>query len=112
MASTAEKVLAQTNPTAANLTDSYTVTAPVLSTVVTTITVCNRSATATAFRISVAVAGAGDDNKMYLFYDYPIEGNMTVRLDNLRLTLNVTDVIRVYATLATLSFNIFGSERS
>ena len=105
------KVLGQSNPSATTLTAAYTINAPAISTVVSSMFICNRSATATTFRISVAVAGAGDANRQYLFYDYPLEGNMTVRLDNSRFTLAVTDVIRVYATLATLSFNIFGSER-
>ena len=108
---TTEKVLAQSKPTAANLTDAYTVPA-LTSTVVSTILVCNQSAVATTFRISVAKAGAGDTPAQYLYYDYPIEGNITVRLDKLQLTLATTDVVRVYNTLATLSFNIFGSEKS
>ena len=102
------KVLAQTNPSAATLTDSYTVPGAT-SAVVSSIVVCNRSATATAFRISFAVAGAANDNKQYTHYDVAIPGNDTY-IATIGATLAATDVVRVYATLATLSFTIFGVE--
>ena len=102
------KVLGQSAPTAANLTDAYTVPAAT-SAVVSTITVVNRSVTATAFRVSVAVAGAGDAVAQYLYYDMPIDGNDSFAA-TIGITLATTDVVRVYATLATLSFSLFGTE--
>ena len=48
------KVLAQSAPAATTLTDVYT-TPSLTSTTVSTLTVCNRGATAATFRISVAV---------------------------------------------------------
>ena len=102
------KVLSQTNPGAATLTDSYTVPGATSATV-STITVANRSATATSFRISVAIAGAADNNVQYIAYDVPISGNDTIGF-TIGVTLAATDVVRVYATLATLSFNVFGVE--
>lgn len=102
------KVLAQTNPSAATLTDSYTVPANT-STVVSSIVVANRSAVATSFRISVAPNGAADSNEQYLYYDIPIAGNDTF-VATIGVTLDAADVIRVRATLATLSFNTFGVE--
>ena len=102
------KVLGQSNPLAATLTTLYTV--PVsTSTVCSTITVCNRSATATTFRIAVRPAGAGISNEHYLYYDIPIAGNDTFAA-TIGLTLAATDVVSVYATLATCSFNLFGQE--
>jgi hypothetical protein len=71
--------------------------------------VCNRSATPTSFRISIQVANAGDSSEQYLFYDTPIEGNQSIAV-TIGVTLATTDVIAVYATLATLSFNVFGVE--
>jgi hypothetical protein len=65
------KVLAQSNPSAASLTDAYTVPGAT-QTIISTITVCNRSATPTSFRISVAVNGAADNNIQYLAFDNPI----------------------------------------
>lgn len=102
------KVLAQSNPSATTLTDAYTVPA-LTSTVVSTIMVCNRSSTATSFRISIAIAGAANSNEQYIAFDAPINGNDSVEF-TVGLTLATTDVVRVYATLATLSFSVFGVE--
>ena len=102
------KVLAQSNPSAATWTNAYTVPAATSATV-SSIVVANRSAVATSFRISVAVAGAADGPKQYLYYDVAINGNDSFAA-TLGITLAATAVIRVYATLATLSFNIFGVE--
>jgi len=104
------KVLGQSNPSATTLTDAYTVPALTRATV-STIVVANRSATPTAFRISVAVAGAADALEQYTHYDIPIPGNDSFGA-TIGLTLGPADVIRVYATLATLSFNIFGIEEA
>lgn len=104
------KVLAQSNPVAATLTVAYTVPGSTSATI-SSIVVCNRSATATTFRISVAVAGAANDNKQYLYYDEEVKGNTTFAA-TLGITLAATDVVRVYATLATLSFSVFGVEIS
>lgn len=104
------KVLGQSNPAATTLTDIYTVPAAT-SVIVSTITVANRSAVATSFRISVAIAGAADANQQYIAYDVPINGNETISL-TIGVTLAATDKVRVYATLATLSFNIFGVEKT
>lgn len=104
------KVLGQSAPLATTLTDIYTVPALTQATV-STITVCNRSATATAFRISVAVAGAADATTQYIYYDQQIDGNSTFA-STIGLTLGAADKIRVYATLATLTFNVYGIEVS
>ena len=102
------KVLSQTNPLAATLTDSYTVPGAT-SAAISSIMVCNRSGTATTFRLSLAVAGAADNNIQYIAYDVPISGNDTIAF-TVGVTLAATDVVRVYATLATLSFNVLGVE--
>jgi hypothetical protein len=106
MAST-YKVLGQANPTATTLTDCYTVPGAT-QTVVSSIVVANRGA-ATTFRISVAVAGAGDDLSQYVAYDTVIADNDIVDF-TMGVTLGAADVIRVYAGAARLSFNIFGEE--
>jgi hypothetical protein len=104
----AYKILGQSNPSATTLTTLYTVPAST-STVISTLVVANRSATATAFRVSVQIAAAADDSKQYLFYDTPISGNDTITA-TLGISLATTDVVKVYATLATLSFMITGVE--
>lgn len=102
------KCLGQSNPSAATLTTLYTVPAAT-SAVGSSIVVCNRSATATSFRIAVRPAGAAISNEHYLYYDIPILGNDTF-IATIGISLATTDVVSVYATLATLSFNLFGSE--
>ena len=104
------KVLGQSSPSAATLTTLYTVPAST-STVVSTLTVANRSATDTSFRIAVRPAGASISNEHYTHYDVPIIGNDTLTI-TIGMTLATTDVISVYATLATVSFNGFGQENS
>lgn len=103
------KILGQSNPSAAASTDAYTVPAST-SSIISTIVIANRSV-ATSFRISVAVGGAALSNEQYLAFDIPIAANETITL-TIGITLAATDKVRVYATLATLSFNIFGVERT
>lgn len=104
------KVLGQLVPGAASLSTLYTVPA-VTSTVCSSVVVCNQSATPTSFRIAVRPAGASIDPKHYLYYDVPIAGNDTF-VATIGITLATTDIVSVYATLATVSFNLFGSENT
>lgn len=104
------KVLGQSNPSAATLTTLYTVPGAT-SAVASSIVVCNRSATQTTFRVAIRPAGAAISNEHYLYYDVTIAGNDTF-IATIGITLATTDVVSVYATLATLSFNIFGQEIS
>ena len=104
----AYKVLGQSKPGAASLTDIYTVPA-LTQAIVSTITVCNQSATATSFRISIAPAGAADTPTQYLYNDVAIAGNDTFAA-TLGISLATTDKIRVYNTLATCSFTVTGVE--
>jgi len=75
------------------------------------IVVCNRSAAATSFRIAVRAAGAAISNEMYLYYDVAINGNDTF-VATIGISLATTDKVDVYATLATLSFTLFGTENT
>ena len=104
------KQLGRSNPAAATLTPLYTVPA-VTTAVLSTITVCNRSATATTFRLAHALAGAADALDQYFAYDTAIAGNTTIAF-TLGITMGTTDVLRAYATLATLTFLAWGEERS
>lgn len=102
------KVLGQANPSATTLTAVYTVPSAT-SAVISTVTVCNRSSTATTFRLSVAVAGASDSNEQYIAYDAPLDSN-EVYTFTLGITLAETDVVRIYVNDATVSCNVFGEE--
>jgi len=97
--------LGQLYPSAATATLLYT---SVGETVASSIVVCNQSAVATSFRVSIRIAGAADATKQYLYYDLPINGNDTF-IATIGMTLGAGDLVYVYATLGTLSFNLFGS---
>ena len=105
---TTYKVLGQSNPAATTLTTLYTVPAST-QTVISTITVANQAATAATYRIAVRIAAAGISAAQYLAYDVSLPANATDTL-TLGVTVAATDVISVYASTATMSFNAFGSE--
>ena len=105
---TTYKVLGQSAPTAATLTTAYTVPADT-STVVSTITAVNRSASVDRIRIAVRPAGASIADQHYVSYDEALGGNVTVGY-TIGISLATTDVISVYSLNGTTSFNIFGSE--
>jgi hypothetical protein len=107
---TVYKVLAQSNPSATTATTLYTVPSST-STVVSTITVCNQAASAGTFRIAVRPAAETLAAKHYVAYDVAIAANDTTAL-TLGITLATTDVVTVYASAATMSFNAYGSEIS
>jgi len=104
------KVLGQVSPVATTNTTLYTVPAS-RATVVSTLTVCNRSSSSATYRIAVRAAGAPLSNEHYIAFDTPIVGNDTVAL-TLGLSLAETDVVTVYASTANVSFNLYGSEMS
>jgi hypothetical protein len=104
------KVLGQSNPSATTATTLYTVPAAT-QTIVSTITVCNQTSTAGTYRVAVRVAGAALAAAQYVAYDVSLPGNATDTL-TLGVTLGATDVVTIYASAATFSFNAFGSELS
>jgi hypothetical protein len=107
MAST-YKVLAQSAPSATTNTDVYTVGSG-KSAVISTITVCNRAASAATYRIAIRIAGTTIANEDYIAYDATVAANDTISL-TIGVTLAATDVVTVYASTANLSINIFGAE--
>ena len=105
---TTYKVLGQVNPAATTATTLYTVPAST-STVVSTIVICNQAASAATFRIAVRPAGATLAAIHYVAYDVTVGASDSTAL-TLGLTLATTDVVTVYASTATVSFNAYGSE--
>ena len=105
---TTYKILGQAAPTANTLTDVYTVPGATQS-VISTITVCNQTATNASYSIAVAQNGAADSNTQYI-----IRGGVVPAADSIGITLGITvdasDVIRANTNQANVSFNIFGSE--
>ena len=108
MATSTYKILGQSAPAATTETALYTVPAAT-ETIISSIVVCNRGASAGTYRIYVAANGTAAANNQYLVYDATIQAKETVAL-TLGVTLDATDVLRVYASTADMSFNAFGSE--
>jgi hypothetical protein len=107
---TTYKVLGQSAPAATTQADLYTVPAAT-SSIVSTITVANRGATAGTYRVYVRIAGAAAANAQYLIYDASLSANSTDTM-TLGITLAATDVVSVYASNANFTFNAFGTELS
>jgi glucose-6-phosphate dehydrogenase assembly protein OpcA len=105
---TVYKVLGQSAPSATTATTLYTVPSAT-STVVSTLIIANRAATAATYRIAIRPAGATLANEHYIAYDVTVGASDSTTL-TLGITLAATDVITVYGSTANLSFNAFGSE--
>ena len=106
----AYKVLAQSAPSAATATDVYTVGSGV-ETVISTIIIANRAASAGTFRLSVRPNGGTQTDAMYCAYDVPVAANDSTTL-TLGITMDAADVITAYCSSADMSINIFGTEIS
>jgi len=102
------KVLGQLDPAATTTTVLYTVPDKTQTTV-SSVVAANRTGSAITFRLSVHVAGAGADDKQYLYYDKSVAANDSLTIV-IGITLNQTDVIKVYTSAVDMSFNIFGCE--
>lgn len=105
---TTYKVLGQVAPSATTLTTLYTVPAAT-QTVVSSIIVCNRGATADTYRIAVRPDGAAAANQHYIAYDVSLPAGAADTL-TVGITMDAADVVSVYAGTANLSFNVFGTE--
>mgnify|MGYP006289526743 CR=1 FL=1 len=105
---TTYKVLGQSAPSATTNTDVYTVGSGKTA-VISTITVCNRSATAATYRIAIRPAGATIANQHYIAYGATCPANDMIAL-TLGIAVGATDVVTVYASSADLSFGVYGGE--
>ena len=104
------KILGQSSPSATTETTLYSVPAST-STVCSSLSVCNRGSVQTTFRISLSQSGAATSSKDYMYYDVTLAANDTF-IATIGVTLATTDVIRVYAGNANLSFQVYGTEIS
>ncbi len=101
------KILGQSKPSATTNTTIYTVPTA-KEAVVSTIAVCNDSASATFYRVFVAAADSPTTSER-LVYDASVPSNDTVFL-TLGITVEAGKKIVVYASAANLIFHAFGSE--
>jgi hypothetical protein len=104
----AYKVLGHVAPSATTATTLYTVPGAV-STVCSTLTVCNQNTASITYRVAVRPAAATLAGLHYVAYDVNLPGNSTDTL-TLGLTLATTDVVTVYTSTANVSFGLYGSE--
>ena len=102
------KGLGQLDTAATTVTTLYTVPSATVTTI-SSIVAANRTGSAITFRLSVHVAGAGADDKQYLYYDKSVAANDSLTIV-IGITLNQTDVLKVYASAVDMSFNVFGVE--
>ena len=106
---TSYKSLGQLDLTTTSLTDLYTVPAST-ETVVSTVIIANRTASATTFRLAIRADGDAISNQHYIAYDVPVAANDSTTL-TLGITMLATDVMTVSAGDANaLSINAFGAE--
>ena len=82
---------------------------PLEASTISSIVAANRTGSAITFRLSVHVAGAGADDKQYLYYDKSVAANDSLTIV-IGITLNQTDVLKVYTSAVDMSFNVFGCE--
>lgn len=102
------KVLGQGYPDAGALSDVYTVPDDKEATV-STFMVCNQSDKTTTFSLAVAVEGAADEEKQYLYRDTEVWGNRSFPA-TIGGTLAETDVVRFSSKNGRCSITVFGSE--
>jgi hypothetical protein len=108
---TAYKVLAQNAPSATTETTLYTVPSST-SAVVSTIAITNQAGTSGTYRIAVRpAADATTAAKHWIVYGATVGASDSIML-TLGITLAAGDLIRVYASSASMSFSAFGSELS
>jgi hypothetical protein len=105
---TTYKVLGQSNPLATTATTLYTCPSST-QTVISTITICNHAGTSGTYRIAVRSNGATLTASQYIVYDASLSANTTTAY-TLGLTIDASDIITVYASSTSFSFNAFGSE--
>jgi len=102
------KVLGQLDPSSTTTTTLYTVP-DMTQTTISSIVAANRTGSAITFRLSVHVAGAGADDKQFIFYDKSVAANDSFSIV-IGITLNQADVLKVYTSASNMSFNVFGCE--
>jgi hypothetical protein len=104
------KVLGQVEPAAETLTTVYTVPSAT-ETVVANICITNISGAPAAYRIAIRPNGDAINDKHYIVYDAGVDA-FSYEFLTMPITLDANDVISVYASHASVAFNVFGSEIS
>ena len=101
------KVLGQLDVSATTTTTLYTVP-DLAQTTVSSLVICNRGSSGITFRVSVHVAGAGADDKQFIFYNEALAAT-TTRTVVIGMCLNQATQLS-HSSAADVSFNMFGVE--
>lgn len=102
------KVLGQSSPSATTNTDIYTVGSGKQA-VISTITIANRDSNPATYRLAIRPNGTSLANEHYIAYGAGVPANDTIAL-TLGISMDELDVLTVYASSASISFGVFGSE--
>jgi hypothetical protein len=78
------------------------------SSVISTLVVCSQGLSGT-FRVAVRPGGATLDPKHYIIFENFVNTNDSLFF-TIGITLATTDIISVYASNSSISFNLYGSE--
>ena len=102
------KVLGQSNPSATTNTNLYTVPAQ-KETILSSIVITNQAATGGTYRVAIRPNGETIAAKHYIAYDRTIGANAT-ETHTIGVTMDAADIVTIYASTGTMSFNAFGVE--
>lgn len=102
------KVLGQSNPTATTNTNLYTVPAQ-KEAILSSIVITNQSGSAGTYRIAIRPNGETITAKHFIAFDRDIAGNET-ETHTIGITMDAADIVTVFASSGTMSFNAFGVE--
>lgn len=102
------KILGQALPSPNTFSDLYTVPAG-NSAVISTVNVCNTSASNVTFRLMARKAGNTIAKSQYLVYDSYLPGVDALGI-TLGMTLSETDILTGWSTQGNVVFTVFGTE--
>ncbi len=102
------KILGQAMPTANTFFDIYAVPTGA-NAVISTVNVCNTTASNVSFRLAVKPANATLTTRQYLVYDTAIPAQDAIAL-SLGISLGSTDVLTAFSFQGNVTFNVFGVE--
>ena len=97
-------------PAANTLSTLYTVPSSKQA-VVSTINVCNTASADATYRIAIVPNGVSITNANYIVFNATISGNETIAFTQ-GITMDSGDLLRVFASSASVAFNAFKMEIS
>lgn len=105
---TVYKILGQSLPTPNTFTDLYTVPTA-NSAVISTLNVCNTTASNVTFRVLARPAGNTITTQQYIVYDAILPAQDALGI-TLGMSLAATDKITVFSFQGNVAFTLFGTE--